>query len=96
MLTYLDFVDYITIINDANKNGSWQYGLIKNLRPDLFVAVVDSYPKSQLRNIQKYCKSVRVLPRQAEQTSTSNTVQNLLKGGLMDFVAKIAKGGKRK
>ncbi len=96
MLTYLDFVSYITLINDVDEKGSWQYKLIEVLRPDLFVAVQDSYPKEQIEQIKEYCKEVIVLPRQAENTSTSDIVQNMLKESLLPVIAELAGGGRKK
>ncbi|MGC9610699.1 MAG: adenylyltransferase/cytidyltransferase family protein [Minisyncoccia bacterium] len=79
MLTYQSAVDFVTLVDDINKNGQWQYKLIKVIRPDVFVAVKGSYPREQIANIRKYCKKVVILPRQAEKTSTSNFIQNTVK-----------------
>lgn len=57
----------------------WQYELIKKLKPDVFVAVEDSYPQSQLAEIKKYCKELVVLPRQAKDTSTTRLIQGTIK-----------------
>ena len=109
MLTYLGFVDYITIVDDLDAQGQWQYELIKLLRPNMFIAVEDSYPEEQLEHIREFCSEVKVLPRQAESTSSSDIVQGMLKGELFpiineisgfgkkitDLADKISKGGKR-
>ena len=95
MLSYLDFVHYITLVDDLDEGGDWQYGLIKLLKPDLFVAVDDSYTQDQIRDLKKYCGGVNVLQRQAENTSTSNFVQKILKGAFLPMIDKVAKGGKR-
>ncbi len=79
MLSYQDCVDFITLIDDLNDAGVWQYGLIKKLKPDVFVAVEDSYPESQLQEIRKHCKEIVVLPRQAENTSTTRMIQGTIK-----------------
>lgn len=79
MLSYQSCVDLITTIDDVDEKGSWQYGLVKALKPDIFVAVQGSYPEEQLIEIRKYAKEVVVLPRQAEKTSTSNLIQNTVK-----------------
>mgnify|MGYP001615760973 FL=1 len=47
MLTYLDCVDLVTFVEDVDQKGIWYCGLITMLRPDVFVAVEDSYPEEQ-------------------------------------------------
>jgi len=78
MLVYQLPVDFATLIDDVDDSGAWQYELIKALKPDVFVAVEDSYPESQLNDIRQYCKEVVVLPRQA-RTSTSATIEKAVK-----------------
>ncbi|MEK7651383.1 MAG: adenylyltransferase/cytidyltransferase family protein [Patescibacteria group bacterium] len=85
MLTYQSPVDFVTIIDDIDEKGKWQYRLIDAIKPDIFVAVEDSYPPEQIEEIRKYCGDVVVLPRQAEETSTSNFIQNTIK----KYLAKI-------
>jgi D-glycero-beta-D-manno-heptose 1-phosphate adenylyltransferase len=78
MLLHTRFVDLVTIVDDVDEEGQWQFGLIKAVRPDVFVAVEDSYPEAQLQSIRQHCGMVDVLPRQAE-TSTSEVMRrNLL------------------
>ena len=79
MLSYQSCVDLITTIDDVDQEGGWQYELVRVLRPDVFVAVEGSYPESQLVEIRKHAKEVVVLPRQAENTSTSRLIQNTVK-----------------
>jgi D-glycero-beta-D-manno-heptose 1-phosphate adenylyltransferase len=79
MLTYQSCVDFVTPIDDVDDKGNWLYKLIKKIKPDIFVAVEDSYSKKQIAGIKKYCKEVIVLPRQAEKTSTSNMIQYAVK-----------------
>lgn len=79
MLSYLDCVDFITTIDDIDREGRWQYELIKIIHPDIFIAVEDSYPEEQLAEIRKHCAEVIVLPRQAETTSTSKLIQGTIK-----------------
>ena len=82
MLTYQTCVDLVVPIDDVDNKGNWQYGLIKKIRPNMFVAVEDSYSKRQIADIKKYCKEVVVLPRQAEGTSTSTMIQYAVKNHL--------------
>jgi rfaE bifunctional protein nucleotidyltransferase chain/domain len=79
MLSYQSCVDFVTLIDDVDEKGAWQYELVKKLRPDVFVAVEDSYPEEQLKEIRKYCTEVIVLPRQAENTSTTRLIQGTIK-----------------
>ena len=79
MLTYQSPVDFITIIDDIDEKGKWEYGLINAIKPDVFIVVEDSYPPEQIEDIKKFCNEVVVLPRQAEETSTSNFIQNTIK-----------------
>jgi len=78
MLSYQDPIDWVTLIDDVDEHGNWQYGLIDVVRPDVFVAVEDSYPEDQRRKIAEYCGELVVLPRQAEETSSTNTFQRLI------------------
>lgn len=94
MLTYQSCVDFVSMVDDVDKNGKWQYGLVKSVKPDVFVAVEDSYPKSQLRDIRKYCKELVILPRQAERTSTSKMVQYAVKKHL-DKMYELLENGRK-
>jgi rfaE bifunctional protein nucleotidyltransferase chain/domain len=79
MLKYQDCVDYVTLVDDIDDKGKWQYELIKIINPDLFVATQDSYPPEQLESIKSYSKNVLVLPRQAESTSTTDIIEKTMK-----------------
>lgn len=82
MLTYLLDVDFVTALDDVDEQGNWQYGLLKAVNPDVFVAVEDSYPDHQIKEIQQFVvEPVVVLKRQAD-TSTSALIGKLLKGHL--------------
>lgn len=87
MLSYQGCVDYVTIIDDVDENGVWQYELIELVKPDVFVAVEDSYSEQQRKDIEQFCGQLIVLPRQAEKTSTSNIVQNAVKKHLVEMVS---------
>lgn len=78
MLAYQVPVDFATLIDDVDDKGVWQFGLLKTLRPDVYVAVEDSYPPEQIAEIKKFCGEVKVLPRQAT-TSTSHTIEKAVK-----------------
>lgn len=89
MVSYLSCVDFVTLITDVNRAGSWQYGLLDAVRSDMFVAVEDSYPEEQQRDIRQRVGSLIVLPRQAENTSTTSIHQKVMQGAL------IKKGGRK-
>jgi len=56
MLSYQSCVDIITLVDDIDEKGNWQYELIKIVRPDIFIAVEDSYPTEQQEEIKKFCE----------------------------------------
>lgn len=80
MVCYLSCVDFVTTVDDVDEEGKWQYGLLRLIRPDVFVAVEDSYPPEQCAEIQKFSSDLIVLPRQAESTSSTTIIQNIIKG----------------
>lgn len=82
MLAYQSCVDLITPLNDIDENGNWKYGLLNALKPNVFVAEETSYSDAQLADIRAYCDEVIVLPRQAEGTSSTMIMQNLVKKNL--------------
>ncbi len=88
MLCYQSCVDFVTTVNDVDEKGSWQFGLLNSILPDVFVAVEGSYPKEQCDEIRRFCRKLVVLPRQAENTSSTNIIQKLIKGN-KDLVRQI-------
>lgn len=88
MLSYIPAADFVTPIDDVDDRGRWQYGLLKEVKPDLFVAVVDSYPEEQLEDIRSHGAEVIVLPRQAE-TSTSAVIGKLVKERILAFADRL-------
>ena len=79
MLQYQACVDYVTLVDDIDETGKWQYGLIDLLRPDVFVTTDDSYPEQQIQDIHAYSQEVVVFPRQAEHTSSTNIIEKMVK-----------------
>lgn len=92
MLCYQNCVDLITLVDDVDKETGWQYGLIKAVKPDVFVAVEDSYPENQRVEIGNHCGELVVLPRQAENTSTSQFIQKVVKEHLTKIIGIIEIG----
>ena len=87
MLSYQSCVDYVTLVDDVDDKGNWQYEIIKTIPIDVFVAVEgNSYTEEQKKVIGELCARLEVLPRQAESTSTTDVIQNVLKGHLLDMI----------
>jgi cytidyltransferase-like protein len=79
MLAVQRGVDFVTVIDDIDKEGRWYYGLLRMIMPDIFVAVEDSYPEEQRREIERFCGKLVILPRQAERTSSTIIIQKVIK-----------------
>ncbi len=80
MLSYQSFVDYVVLIDDVDKKGHWKMNLIKAIKPDIFVASSgESYPTEQRKQIAKFCNNLKVLKRQAKNTSTTNIIERTVK-----------------
>ncbi len=67
MLTHIRPVDLVFLkqLNDPK----WQ--LIKTIQPDILIATAETYNKKQLKELQKHCGKVVVLPRQATTTTSA-------------------------
>ncbi|MBI2590228.1 adenylyltransferase/cytidyltransferase family protein [Candidatus Berkelbacteria bacterium] len=90
MLSYQEGVDFVTLIDDVDEDGVWNYELIKAIKPNVFVAVEGSYPENQLAEIKKYADKLVVLSRQAN-TSTSVKIEDTVKNHLEQMYGLIAK-----
>lgn len=87
MLTHLRHVDLVTLATDHDEKGIGGYGLIKAIRPDVFViSKMNDYTKEQIKDIEKYAGKVVVLPAQA-MTTTSAKVRLMT----LDFVEQAKK-----
>ncbi|PIR97741.1 MAG: hypothetical protein COT89_03125 [Candidatus Colwellbacteria bacterium CG10_big_fil_rev_8_21_14_0_10_42_22] len=92
MLCYQECIDYVVPIHDVDIRGNWQYGMIKQVPMDVFISVSgDSYTPEQEEMINKYCGKLEVIPRQAEQTSSTDIIQNVLKTHLAKNIRKLRK-----
>lgn len=90
MLSYQTCVDYVTLVDDIDEKGNWQYELIKDLPVDVFVAVEgNSYTEEQKNMIAKLCKKIEVIPRQALSTSSTDIIQNVIKIHLLDQLEQL-------
>lgn len=77
MLLHTGYPDFVTLVDDVDKDGKWQYRLLEEVRPDVFVTSIGSYSDDQLAEIGERCADVIQLPRQAE-TSTSEKVRQMM------------------
>ncbi|MBI1984572.1 MAG: adenylyltransferase/cytidyltransferase family protein [Candidatus Wildermuthbacteria bacterium] len=91
MLQYQECVDYVTLVDDIDEQGNWQYGLAATLQPHVFVTTPDSYSKEQLDGIRRHVGEVIVLPRQAENTSTSIIIEQTTKKHIEKLLSEITK-----
>lgn len=91
MLQYQDCVDYVTLVDDIDEKGRWQYSLVDIIRPHLFVTTPDSYPEDQIKDIEQYVDEILVLPRQAENTSSTAIVEGTVKKHLEIMLAGLKK-----
>lgn len=76
ILTQSRSVDVVTV--KRNKDTKWQ--LIKEVHPDVLIAVEGTYEDTDLLALKEFCGEVVVLERQAE-TSTSAKVRKLVLDG---------------
>ncbi len=74
LLTYLDFVDVVTLVDDVTQEGKWEYGLLNLVKPDVYVAVTNSYPEDQLAEICALCGELVVLAPQGVGISTTQEI----------------------
>lgn len=67
MLTHLRCVDVVML--KQLKDKKWQ--LIKTVRPDILIATKETYNKTQLKKLKKYCGKVVVLEPMATTTTSA-------------------------
>ncbi|MFH1714485.1 MAG: adenylyltransferase/cytidyltransferase family protein [Candidatus Nealsonbacteria bacterium] len=91
MLSYQDCVDYVTLIDDINDKGKWQYDLVKAVSPDLFVTTDYSYSDQQIKDIGQFSKDVLILSRQAENTSSTDIIERTMKKHLDAIMKHLSK-----
>lgn len=84
MLSHMRYADLVTIKH--HDDAKWR--LIKQVRPDVLIAVEGTYQESEIEALKEFCGEVRVLPRQAE-TSTSAKTRRLVMGGADALIGKL-------
>lgn len=72
-LSQLGIADAI-VIKNVNEV---KWGLIKEVRPDVLVAIKENYSDEQIAKLHEYCGKVAVLPRQSE-SSTSDKIRKIM------------------
>lgn len=92
MVSYLSHVNVVTLITDVDKDGTWHYGLLDAVHPDVFISVEDSSSPEGRREIRKRSGNLIVLPRQAEDTSSTDIMERLIKVTLLGSVTKGRRG----
>lgn len=90
MLSYQNFVDYVTLIDDVDDKGKWKMDLLKMAHPDVFIAIKESYPPEQIEEIKNNVGKITILERQAENTSTTQIIERTFKKRL-EYVLSNAK-----
>ncbi len=86
MLTYFRSVDYVVLKPvEAEK-----FSLIKLVRPDVLIVIKDNYSDEKLKEVEKHCGEVTVLPRMAT-TSTSAKLRSVQIGQAKKMETKLIK-----
>ena len=79
------------VIKDVNEE---KWGLIKEVRPDVLIAIKENYTDFQIMNLEEYCGRVAILPRQSE-SSTSDKIRKITiaeqRNKVEDLEEKVAK-----
>lgn len=65
-----------------------KWAVIKTVRPDVLLAVEETYTSDQVLELQKYCGEVYIVPRQAEN-STSAQVRKIQVGGADQLIKAV-------
>lgn len=84
MLAHLRYVDLVVLKRATD--AKWQ--LIKLIHPEVLIAVEGSYTDEEIEDLKNYCVEVKVLPRQAD-TSTSAKVRKLVLDGAETLTRKL-------
>lgn len=84
MAGHMRYADFIVI----KRHDGPKWYLIKQIKPDVLIAVEGTYQPEEIVELEKICGQVQVLPRQAE-TSTSAKVRRLVMGGLDRLLAHL-------
>lgn len=61
IIAALGCVDYVTLVHDVDESGQWQFGLVKVLRPDIFLCNYQSFPESQRERLKEFCNKIETV-----------------------------------
>lgn len=86
MMTYLVPVDYVVL----KELGAPKYNLIKLIKPDVLIAVADTYTSDKIEYLATICGEVVVLENQAT-TSTSAKIRRVQIGAAKDITKSLSK-----
>lgn len=81
MLSYLDCVNFVTVIDDVDEAGKWQCGLIKDISADGYVIVKGACTPERITHLKQFCPEIIEIERQGE-TSTSGLIRKAAKESL--------------
>lgn len=73
IVSSLRHVDYVTIVDDVDLSGEWQFELVKAIQPDVFVCNERSYSVEQRKKLAELCP-IRILPFHVPDTASSSAV----------------------
>ena len=73
---------FISLLNIADgivikQLGEKKWELIKEVRPDVLIAIKENYTDEQIKQLHNYCGKVEILPRQSE-SSTSDKIRKVI------------------
>lgn len=73
-----EFIKLLEIADDVVIKGveEKKWGLIKEVKPDVLIAIRDNYTDEQITKLEDYCGRVAILPRQSE-SSTSDKIRKI-------------------
>lgn len=86
MMTYLEAVDFVVL----KKLDALKYSLTKLIKPDVLIAVKNTYTPEQIKQLEKFCGEVVVLEYQAT-TSTSAKIRRVQIGAAKDITKTLSK-----
>jgi cytidyltransferase-like protein len=85
MLSYLECVSFVTVIDDVDEKGKWQCGLIKDIKADGYVIVRGACSPERIEQLKQYCPEIIEIDRQGE-TSTSGLIRKAAKESLASIL----------
>lgn len=73
-----EFIKLLNIADDVviKPVDEIKWGLIKEVRPDVLIAIKDNYSEEQITKLEEICGHVAILPRQSE-SSTSDKIRKI-------------------